>query len=47
MTDYFAASPYREYDRVYVVNIYDWMQDVAIFEEVDKTFHRNNSEEEK
>lgn len=41
------GEPYREYDRVYVVNIYDWMQDAAIFEEVDKTFHRNNSKEEK
>lgn len=30
--------PYREYDRMYVENIYDWLQDPAIFEELKKQF---------
>ena len=32
------GEPYREYDRVYVENIYDWLQDPAIFAEIDKQF---------
>ena len=37
------GEPYRAYDRIYVENIYDWLQDPAIFEEVAKRFHRKCS----
>ena len=37
------GEPYRAYDRIYVENIYDWLQDPAIFEEVAKWFHRKCS----
>lgn len=36
------GEPYRDYDRVYVENIYDWMQDSAIFEEVDEQFRHHH-----
>lgn len=36
-------EPYREYDRIFVENIYDWMQDTPIFEEVEKQFSRKCS----
>lgn len=41
------GEPYREYDRVYVENIYDWMQEAAIFEEVHEQFHQNHRGKEK